>query len=252
MTGSMTGPMIASLRSELMNVRSTPTAGALLVGSVLMAVASCVANLSLITVDELAEPQSLQLAMHASTVATLVFALVAGLVSSTSDFRFGRIDQLLLSDPSRTRSFLVKAIVGAVTGVVYGVIGALAAVATIRTYFSFRDVPLETLSSDILRPALGVILGAALFAVIGIGVGTAIRNQPVAIAGSLALMLIVEPTALLGLPTVGKWLPGATGLALTNSPDPNLLAQASGGLLLAAWTAIALSVGVYRLRTVDL
>lgn len=249
---SQLGTTTAALAAEGINVRSTPTAPALLAGSVVMAVASCLANLAVTDRSELADPDTLQRAMHASTVATLVFALVAGIVFSTSDFRFGRIDQLLLSDPRRGRLVRSKAIVGAAVGLVYGTVGAAAAVGAISGYFAANGTTLNLGTSEVWQPVVGVIVGASLFAVLGVGVGFAVQNQPAAIAGALACMLIVEPTALLGLPSVGRWLPGAAGLALTRSPDPNLHAQTAGLGLLLLWAIGALIIANSRLIRTDI
>lgn len=86
---------------------------------------------------------------------------------------------------------------------------------------------------------------------VGVAIGTVVQSQPAAIAGSLAWLFIVEPTALLGLPSVGRWFPGVAGLALTESPNPDLLDQLPGGLLLAAWTVVALATALIRIRRTD-
>jgi hypothetical protein len=57
--------------------------------------------------------------------------------------------------------------------------------------------------------------------------------------------------AVLGLPSAGRWLPVAAGLALTYSPDPDLLGQATGGLVLAAWSVAAVGLGVARFGRTD-
>lgn len=237
----------AGIRSEFLNIRSTPTARVLLVASMVMAPASLVANLSAIATDELATRATVELAIHASTVATVVFALVAGVVGSTSDYRFGRIDQLLLSQPRRWAVLAAKGAAGAVVGFVYGLCGAAVALAAVGIYYRAYDVPIDVASEVIVRPLLGLLLAAALFACFGVGLGTAVRNQPVALGGALALLLIVQPTVLLGLPAVGKWFPGSAALSLTETPDPELFGQAGGAVLLLAWTAVALVVAGRRL-----
>lgn len=233
-------------RADIINVRATPTARALLAGSVVMAAASCLANLASVTEGALSDAQMVELAMHASTVATLVFAMVAGVVSATADFRFGRIDQLLLSEPNRSIVVTAKESVAMLTGFVYGTIGSITAVAVTAAFFAAKGIPLDLLSEQVVLPVIGLLLGAALFGAFGIAIGIAVRNQPAALAGSLAWLLIVEPTALLGLPDVGRWFPGAAGLALTRSPDENLLGQVPGAVLLVAWTAVAIVVALVR------
>lgn len=240
------------VRADIANVRSTPTAKALLLGSAVMACLSCVANLSTIADAELRSPDTVQLAMHASTVATLVFALVAGVVSATADFRFGRVDQLLLTDPNRSLVLAAKALVAMLVGVVYGIVGSIVAVSATAGFFAVKGESFDMASEAVVRPLAGLLLGASLFGACGVAIGIAVRHQPAALAGSLAWLLIVEPTVLLGLPDVGRWLPGAAGLALTLSPDPNLLGQFPGAFLLLTWTAVASAIGLRAFRRADL
>jgi len=241
--------MISGMRSDLKNVAATPTAWVLLAASMVMAVVSLVANMSTFETSELAETGSIAVAMHASTVATMTFALIAALVSATSDYRFGRIDQQLLSQPRAHSVFSPKAAVGTVVGLVYGLAGGATAVVAVKVLYSVQDVPLELGQRAVVEPVLGVVVASALFALFGIGAGSAIRNQPFAVVGGLVLLLVIQPPLLLGLPEVGKWLPGAAGLALTVSPDESLVAPLTGGFVLAAWAGVASLVGVVRLRS---
>ncbi len=239
--------MIRVARADALNTVSTPTAWILLAASMLMAAGSLAANLVGIDADELAARATLQQAMHASTVATLTFALVAGLVSSTADYRFGRIDQLLLTEPAPGVVLRAKAVVGAMVGVVYGIAGSLVAVVVLRVVAAMRDASVDLTSSVIVEPLVGAVFASALFGAIGVGVGSAIRNQPAAVAGGLAMLLVVQPPMLLGLPEIGRWLPGAAGLSLTLSPDDQLVGPLTGGVVLGAWTAVALVAGWRRL-----
>lgn len=238
----------AALRSELLNLRATGTARALLIGSVVMAVASLTANLATFDVAELSGTAAIQQAMHASTVATITFALIAGLVNATSDYRFGRMDQLLLSQPKPSAVLLAKTFAGFLLGIAYGIGGSVAALAGVSLYYRLNDVPIDLTSAVVVRPLIGVMVASGMFVAIGIGVGTAVRNQPAAVAGGLSALLIVQPPLLLGLPDVGRWLPGAAGLAMTLAPDPAMLEQITGSLVLFGWMVLALAVGDQRLK----
>lgn len=237
------------IRSELRNMRTTRTARILLLCSMLMAAASLLANLVVIDESELSSAASIEQAMHSSTVATVTFAMIAGLVSATSDYRFGRIDQLLLSSPRPMAVLRAKTAVGAAVGIVYGVAGSAVALLVTSLYYRFNQVGIELTSKQVVLPLVGAILASGLFVALGIAIGTVVRNQPAAIAGGLALLLVVQPPLLLGLPSVGRWLPGAAALAMTLAPDPALLSQLSGGVVLVAWTALALLVGHARLSS---
>lgn len=237
------------IRSELLNLRSTMTARLLLLGSMAMAAISLLANLATFDTAELSQTANIEQAMHSSTVATLTFAFVAGLVTSTADYRFGRMDQLLLSSPKTSVVLVSKAAVGFCLGVLYGVLGSIVALGVLATYYSANDVTIDLTSTTVMLPLAGVIAGAGLFAVAGIGMGTAIRNQPLAIGGGLALLLVVQPPLLLGFPDLGRWFPGAAGLAMTLAPDPAMLGQATGGLVMVIWALFALAAGAHRLET---
>lgn len=240
--------VVALLRAEAGSARSTPTPWVLLGASAVMAPLSTIANLATFDTDELAARATLEQAMHASTVATMTFALVAGILAATADLRFGRIDQLLLTSPSTLVILVVKSAVGALTGLVYGVVGSVVAVVTVASWYRRAGVPLEILQHAVVGPLVGVIVAAVLFAVFGVGLGHLVCHQPFALGAGLALLLILQPPLLLGAPSVGRWFPGAAGLALTEAPDEALLNQLPGGLVLALWTAAALAAGGWRLR----
>jgi len=103
-----------------------------------------------------------------------------------------------------------------------------------------------------VRALFGLALAAPLFAVLGVCVGTLARNQPIALGGSLVWLLVVEPAVILGASGFGRWLPGASALALTFSPDKALLSQLQGGLLLAVFVVVALGSAAHHFVSADL
>lgn len=237
------------LRGELAAIWATSTPKVLLAASVVMAAISAVANLSVI--DDLTDDDALSIAMHASTVPTMIFSIVAGLVSATAAFRYGSVDQRLLTSPTRTSPLLTKAAASALTGVAFGCVGAVAAVVVTGTYFSVNDVAFSPSSPLVVKAVIGVLIAAPMFAIGGSAVGFLVRNQPMAIGGTLAWLMVIEPTLILGLPNVGKWLPGASGIALTNSPDPGLLAQVPGGIVLTVVVVALVGMSLWRFHTSD-
>lgn len=238
----------AALRSEALNISSTPTARLLLVGSMVMAAGSLLANLAVFEASELSRTATIAQVMHASTVATMTLAVLAGVVGTTSDYRFGRSDQLLLSDPRPTTILGTKAAAASVLGMLYGLAGSAVTLIVISLYYRQSDVAIDLTSSIVVRPLIGVVAAGALFAVVGVGLGTAVRNQPMAIVIALAALLVVQPPLLLGLPSVGRWLPGAAGLALTLAPDSQLLGQGAGAIVLAGWALLVLMIGNRRFK----
>ena len=242
-------PTRRALRTEVQATAAMPVARMLLGGSVVMAVLSCAGNLA--ALDSLAGDEPPRLALHAATVPALVFALVAGVYSASTDRRFGFIDQRLLTDTSRSRWLTAKVAVQAAVGFGYGLLGAVVAIATSMTVFAIRGESFDATSVVVARSLLGVILATPMFAVLGTALGSMTGNTSALVAAVLVWMLVIEPPAVIGAPEAARWLPGASGLALTYSPDEALLGQIAGGAVLAAFTALALVVARRRIENAD-
>ncbi len=168
------------------------------------------------------------------------------------DYRHHLIEQRLLTEPNRHRVALAKAMVAAGIGAVFGVVGAIATWLTLNVYATHARGPrLPTTDPAMARAFAGVVVAGALFAVLGLGLGMLVRSQSAGLGGWLTWVLVAEPLIHLAAPTVGRWLPSAAGKALTYSPEPELLGQAAGGLVLAAYAALSLVLGWRRLTTSD-
>lgn len=252
MTGGEIGRRVLwarALRAEAAGALATPVARGLLAASVVMAVISGSANISVL--DDLTGETPVRTALHGATVPALVFALLAGAYGASTDRRHAMIDQRLLTDPSRARWLTAKAAVQAAVGLLYGLLGVVTASATAMAAFALRGATFDLASTVVARSFAGVILGCTLFAVLGTAVGSLTANTAAAVTVPLVWVLVVEPPAIVGLPDLGRLLPGATGLALTYSADPGLLTQLAGAALLATYAALALAAAVHRLGGTD-
>lgn len=238
-----------ALRVEAGAALAAPAPRLLLGGSVVMAVISCTANLSVL--DSLVGEESTRLALHAATVPALLFALTAGAYAASTDRRSGFIDQRLLRDTSRLRWLGAKAMTQAAIGLGYGLLGSVTAIVTSMTVFAARGETFDTFSAVVGRSVLGVLIASTLFAVIGAAVGSMTGNTSAVVAAILVWVLVIEPPAVLGLPELGRWLPASAGLALTHSPDEALLGQVAGGLLLAVYAGLALALAAVRIGKAD-
>jgi ABC-type transport system involved in multi-copper enzyme maturation permease subunit len=117
-------------------------------------------------------------------------------------------------------------------GVAFGYLLALA----LLPLKSHADIPWTAM----WQIAGGAVLGCALFAVLGVALGTLIRNQIAAILGVLVWVLIIESLLVTFLPTFGKWLPGGAlnGILQATGPDnTSYLPVWGGALVLIGWTA---------------
>ena len=121
-----------------------------------------------------------------------MFVLVLGLRSYTDEFRHGSIVPTLLATPDREQVLGAK-LVG---------ITAWSLLFTAAAYALTFAIVLPSLSSagmstSIAPQAVATLLGKAaltgvLWAVLGLGIGLAVRHQVAAIAGTFIVLIVVE------------------------------------------------------------
>lgn len=163
-----------------------------------------------------------------------VFALVAGIVLITGEYRHQTITSAYLGEPRRWRVVAAKLITALLLGVVYGVAACATAAAVAVPVLAARGA---TGQADVPAILLGAVAATALWAVVGLGVGALLRNQVAALIGALVWVLVVEALVVALLPDVGRWLPSGAANALLQASLP------TGGDLLPVWAGGALLLG---------
>jgi ABC-2 type transport system permease protein len=95
---------------------------------------------------------------------------------------------------------------------------------------------------DWSRIAPGVVLGTGLFAIYGIGLGSLLKNQIVAIVVGLIFTLVVETIVVAIWPTIGEYLPGQAATALEDAARTTF---GGGSVELLPWWGGAAMLLVY-------
>jgi hypothetical protein len=233
--------MRGQLRSELLKQRSTQATlffCLALAGLVALAVA-----LHVLALDKtrLATNAHQLEVFQVGTRAGMLFAALAGALAITSEIRFGTIRPTFLVEPRRSPVLAAKLAVGALTGLVYGLLaeGLMATFAAIG--FSLRGIPNQLTGSDYTRILLGGAAAAALWAILGVGVGALVRNQVATLVGLCAWMFLVESVSEGFVPNAAKLMPGGAGLSLAGNEHKLSLGLAA--LLLITYTAAAAAAG---------
>ncbi|MCP3933795.1 MAG: hypothetical protein GY708_00330 [Actinomycetia bacterium] len=242
--------MTRALKTEAVAILTTPVARLLLLGSVVMAVVSCAANLAVL--DDLSGDEATRLALHAATVPAMLFAMIAGAYATSTDRRFGFIDQRLVTDPSRLRWLAAKSGAQASLGLVYGLLGSATAITVSTIVFAARGATFDLVSPTVGRAIVGVLVATPLLAIIGSALGSLTANTSAVVSGLLVWALVLEPPAVVGLPEIGRWLPLSAGLGLTYSPDEALLGQIMGGAVLLAYTFAAFAFATRNIERADI
>src|SRR4051812_22197705 len=177
-------------------------------------------------------------------------ALLLGVLTLTAEFRHNTVTVLFLHLPRRTRVILAKAVTVALVGAGVGVLDLAVALAV---GLPSGAVPWSVLNGDIALHALGQALIYPVYALLGLGVGALLIHQPLGVVLPLAWLLVVEGLVLDLLPHgTDRW--GLAGLtaALSYAPDELVLPILVGGLALAGYAVLLLSLGTARVARRDI
>lgn len=178
-----------------------------------------------------------------------LFGLILGLRSYTEEYRYGTIVHTAFADPHHTRTSLAKAIVGAGAG---AALSAVSVVLTGGALYAMTVISGGSLEvSGVMAPTLGLVVGGALWAVIGIGLGALIRQPVPAMVAALLWVLVIENVAGLFIGPIARFLPSHTAQVLARglgeSSDVSLAAGA-----MVAWAVALMTLGWTTIRRRDL
>ncbi len=184
-----------------------------------------------------------------------VFPVIIGALSVTGEFRHQTITPTLLAEPRRGRVLAAKLLASVPMGLLYGVTAVATTFALGAGVLALMDADPMLDDPEVLRTALFSTLALIIWTVVGVGFGTALKNQVVAIVVILAFTQLVEPVLRMafgmidGLEGVGRWLPGAAGEAIAGSSFYNvsglgeLLSRWQGVVVLLAYGLVLAAVG---------
>ena len=204
---------------------------------------------------QLTDESVMQLVM-ASTAASYIFALVFGIVLSTTEFRHSTAVATYLAQPDRRAVMGAKMIVAAVMGAVIQFVttglGMLAAYLYVQQYEHF-PLPLDAY----LRIMAGSVLVGVVLGVVGVAVGSLIRSQMVAVAASILWLQLVEGLLVVFADWLGRWSMRGAIISILDIAVKVRTPQADIGITdtLGPWQATALLLaygavfGVVALRT---
>ena len=242
--------MNATLTAELRKLRATRTTTAAGLAVAGFSAALATANVLLAGTEQnpALDADTFQHVVRAPTVIVGFAMLVVGVLASAGEYRHNTIVPTLLAQPRRARLAAAKVQAVAVVGLVMAATSAVVSSAVGWALLSSREAPTADLGPV---PSGLLVLGgtAALYGVLGVGLGLLLRNQAVAMTVALVWYFVVEQIApiVLRAPHAQQWLPGGAADAFTRLGDPareaaaGLVAPWLGGGLLAAY-ALGLAV----------
>lgn len=188
-----------------------------------------------------------------------VFALLLGIIAVTAEFRHGTVTPSLLVVPDRVKLTLAKLGAALIVGLALGLVATGLAALIGGLILNARDIPNPLSGSDVTKMVVGGTVAAGLYAALGVGVGAVVRNQVGAVVGSLVYLFVLENLLTIAKPLrdpVAKYGFGGVGNGLTGTGDPTAdhppLDQVPAGLLLAAYCAIFLVIGIVLMKKRDI
>ena len=242
------------LRAELIKLRTTRTFVAL-AG---VAVGTSVVIVTLVCL--LSEPteESVLTDVFTSDTTSLFIAVLA-IVGITGEWRHRTITSSLLAAPDRLKFLATKTLAFAAAGALLSLLISIAIAIVGYVILSARDLPTPELGELLAQIARNMEV-AALLGGFGVGFGSLVRNQAVAIVAILLLGFLIEPTLLALAPDVGVYGP-FTGLpaAVQDIPaddvgfeDADLLSPGAAALGMLAWIGVLFAGGAALLQKRDL
>lgn len=176
------------------------------------------------------DPRMLARCAGVSIAFTAVIALVFGILTATQELRFGMTTSVYLVTPRRSRVLLAKLVAVALVGLVLALAVLALALALGALVIGLRDGNV-TWSGELPQVVVGGLAVMMLYAVLGVAIGALVRNQIVAVVGSLVWLLLVEQLVVQLLSQIGRWTPSGAGLAVLQLGS----SATTSGELLAPW-----------------
>ena len=232
------------IKTEFTKLRSTRTVWGFLAGALTLTVLGVTAAIA--TADsrniDLGSADGVRTVLHASA-AGAIFVIALGIIGMAGEFRLGTITDTLLTTPRRGRIVAAKVVAYTTTGLVFGTLSIITALAVAMPWLDSKGVPLSLSDTNVWLSVLGAILWAGLYGAVGVSIGALVRNQMTALLGAFAWLLLAEQLIggfLGGVDLAGavKWLPGAAAKALGRAPEADLLSMWAGGVVLGIYAVV--------------
>ena len=253
---------VGLVRSELTKILSTRLWWGLLAGVAVYTIIQAVATAAFAGVDAgpgaptspgLDTAEALRgVYAGAAFAGAYIFALVIGVTGMTSEYSYETATPTFLATPRRVRVVVAKSLAHLVVGLGYGLVALGCALVAGGVVVLLRGHDLGLGSEGLWRAMLLAVLAVAVWTLVGLGIGTLIRNQIAALLVAVAVTFLVEPLVSIGLyaadlDAIGKYLPSTASSAMTSPPTAygELLPWWGGAIVLSGYALVFAALGVW-------
>ena len=196
--------------------------------------------------------------IHVASVFSSLLLGVVGVVIITGEFGFNTIRPTFAATPRRSRVLAAKAVVALVLAMAVQTVVLLVGLGVGSAIGTSRGAAVGIdLIPDLVPTALGMVLFAGLFTVLGFGVGMIARSTPASVAVLILWALIVENIiasllSLGGVERARQWMPYAVGIQMGNpNIDPDLPGRVASGLYFGGFVAVVAIIGAILVNRRD-
>ena len=243
--------MSALIRSELIRLQTTRATWGLLAVALVLTVAWEAAILA--GVGQIGAPGQatveLRDALLGATGVGLFPVLLLGVLAVTGEFHHTTATSTFLITPNRPRVLAAKAIACALAAPPVAVV-LLATAWTTGVLAGAIDV---TFDPDLLAKAARTMVNAGCWALLGVGVGAAVRNQTIALLLPLLWFLVIETRKpAYGLAWVRPWTPGGAGAAIAGADFPGVQPAWAGFAVVLIYVVALLGPGARAIARRDI
>ncbi len=243
--------MIDLLAGEWLKLRTTRLLWGMIPATVALSFAAVAgAVLAADSADELESADGIRRVLSVTGTGAIL-VLVVGILISAGEYRHGTAADTFLTTPRRHRVLAAKLTVGAGVGLAAGVITSVACVGIADVLYGLDNATFPFGDAEVWLTVAGTLAYTTLFAVLGVAIGSLVRNQVLAVAVALAWFAVVEHTLVTLVPDLGRWLPAAAGQAIVRTPLDDLLSPLAGAAVLTAYSATVALAGIRFAATRD-
>ena len=186
-----------------------------------------------------------------------LFALLLGTLMVTVEFRHKTVTTSFLVTPRRPQFVGAKLISAAILGALLAVIMLVVTLIAGGITLSAQGGSFSSLVGQIPAVAPGMILVFALFAILGVGVGSVLTNQVAAIVVCLGWFIILEGILVSLVHGASRWVPTGAATAAANltrgrGADFGLFNWWQGALLMLGYGLFFAALGSFILIQRDI
>ncbi len=186
----------------------------------------------------------------------VLLVMIFGVLIITNEYRHKTATATFLTVPRRTKVIGAKLVTAIIWGTLFCLVTAIIAVPVGAIYFgNVRDVGTQLTNGDVIASLLLNALAFAIWAIFGLGLGTLLKNQVVAIVVALTLYFVQLGVSLVltGLAfyfeatwilDIQYWLPGGASAVMVSPTEVvGVPPWWQGALALLGYGAVAAGVG---------